>query len=267
MTQGATRDYLLYVPATYHGDQPVPLVFDFHGFGSSAREQIAYGDFRPFADQDGFVVVALDGQGTPKHFTLLGGLGGEPGSGEADDVKVTTDLLDHLEQELCIDPNRVYSAGMSNGGAISSIVACRAPDRFAAVGAVAAEVYLPACSSARPVAIAAFHGTSDPIVPFNGGTVNCCGNAQIGAAPATMQQFADHDGCATAPEETQLSPMVVRRRWTGCQGGAVEFYVIQGGGHTWPGSAFAVAALGATTKEIDASATLWQFFKAHPRPN
>ena len=45
----------------------------------------------------------------------------------------------------------------------------------------------------------------------------------------------------------------------------MTFYAIEGGGHTWPGSAVDVNALGATTREIDASDTIWTFFRAHAR--
>ena len=40
-----------------------PLVFNFHGYGSNASEQMAYGDMRSQADANGFILVhpeALD---------------------------------------------------------------------------------------------------------------------------------------------------------------------------------------------------------------
>jgi polyhydroxybutyrate depolymerase len=42
----------------------------------------------------------------------------------------------------------------------------------------------------------------------------------------------------------------------------VVLYSIIGGGHTWPG-AIPIASLGMTTKQIDASSTIWDFFAAH----
>jgi polyhydroxybutyrate depolymerase len=256
---GIDRTYLLYVPTSYDGTKAVPLVFNFHGHGSSASQQIAYGDFRPLADRDTFVLVAPDGQGSPRHFNLIGAP-----AGEGDDVVFVTELLDDLAKRLCIDTTRVYSTGMSNGGALTSILACRASDRFAAFGPVAAVVWAPACSEARPVAIAAFMGTADPIVPFDGGTVNCCGNPTIGGAPDTMASWAEHDQCTASPDVTTPSSEVEIRRWTGCSTGSeITFFVIKGGGHTWPGAQFKAAQLGPTTTQIDASATLWDFFKAH----
>ena len=208
-------------------------------------------------------MVAPDGQGdgVGRHFNIAGT------AGEADDVAFTLGILDQLESRFCVDARRVYSTGMSDGGAMTSLLACAASNRFAAFGPVAVVFYDPRCGVARSVPIAAFMGTADPIVPFNGGKVNCCGGAVVPAAPGSMAGWAGHDGCAAQPEERKLSPMVTLRQWPGCTPpGEVRFYIIEGGGHTWPGAAIDVSFLGKTTREISASETLWAFFQAHPPP-
>lgn len=251
------------MPPTYDGRRRVPLVLNFHGHGSSASAQQAYAGFAPVADREGFVVVAPDGQGQPRHFTLLGAA-----AGEADDVAFTLALLDHLDTKLCVDPKRVFATGMSNGGALSSVLACRASSRIAAAGAVAAMIFVPPCDDGGPPSpFVGMMGDADPIVPFAGGRVNCCGNPNIPAAADTTQKFADRDGCEPTPVEERPSPSIVHRVWQGCDAGtAVELYVVNGGGHTWPGAAFDLAArgLGATTHELSATETLWTFFAAHP---
>jgi polyhydroxybutyrate depolymerase len=255
--QGGLRTYQLYVPAAYTGRRAVPVVFDFHGFGSNAVEQMVYGNFRPEADHDDFLIVAPDGQvPASRHFNLTGE------KGLQNDVQMVGALLDHIEATFCVDPARVYSTGMSDGGAMTSVLACQMSNRFAAFGAVAVVV---ACGGTRPVPIMGFAGTADPIVPFNGGTVNCCGGGQIAGASPSMTSWAKFDKCATKFTDTQLSSEVTRRTWSGCApGSAAVFYIIKGGGHTWPGS-ISIAGLGPTTKQIDASATIWKFFQAHPR--
>jgi polyhydroxybutyrate depolymerase len=263
---GADRTYLLHVPATYDGTKPVPIVFEFHGHGSSAAQQIVYGDFRPLAEREDFLVVAPDGQGSPRHFTYGAAT---PGGTEADDVAFATALLDHLETELCIDPTRVFATGMSNGGALSSVIACRAPDRFAAVAPVAAFFYFPGCAGAkgRPAPILAMMGTADPVVPYAGGKVNCCGNPTIPAAEDTMAKFAARSDCKEPFVEDRPSPSIRHRRWNGCAAGnAVELYAVEGGGHTWPGSPIKVGRLGGTTDELIATDVIWAFFAAHPLP-
>jgi polyhydroxybutyrate depolymerase len=259
---GMSRTYQQYVPAAYDGTKPVPVVFNFHGYGSNAMQQIVYGDFRPEADRDDFIIIAPDGQDAPggRHFNLTGE------NGLQNDITMVGALLDHIEAQFCVDTQRVFSTGMSDGGAMTSVLACVASDRFAAFGPVAVVLYpQQVCGSSRHVPIAAFSGTSDPIVPFEGGAVHCCGGVSLAAPSDAMGNWATHDGCAPAPTEDRLGTEVRRQSWGGCLDGTdVVFYIIDGGGHTWPGSKFDVGRLGLTTKQIDASETIWDFFKAHP---
>lgn len=258
--EGTERRYVLHLPPQYDGLAPLPVVFDFHGYGSAAGAQLAYSGIVPVADREGFVVVGPEGQGRPPHFTLLGAT-----ATEADDVAFTVALLDDLAARLCLDPTRVYATGMSNGGALSSVLACRASDRFAAAAAVAALVHLPACADAdRPVPFLAMMGTGDPVVPFAGGRVNCCGNPNIPAATDTVAAFARRHGCDASPAIERLGDDVEHRRFEGCAA-AVEFYVIEGGGHTWPGAAVDLGSrgLGPTTRTVDATETIWSFFERH----
>lgn len=259
---GIERRYLLHLPPQYDGTTRLPVVFDFHGHGSSAAAQLVYSGIVPVADREGFVVVAPEGQGRPQHFTLLGAT-----ETEADDVAFTIALLDELEGRLCLDASRVYATGMSNGGALSSVLACRAADRFAATGAVAALIYVPECDDTDRVAsFVAMMGTADPVVPFAGGRVNCCGNPVIPAAPDTVASFARHHGCDPEPSTEAIGDDVELQRFEGCDDGAsVEFYVIEDGGHTWPGSPLDLSSrgLGNTTASLDATETLWAFFDRH----
>ncbi len=254
---GVERRYLLHIPPQYDGAHRVPLVVDIHGHGSSATAQIAYSGIGPVADELGLVVVAPEGQGSTPHFTLLGAT-----STEADDAEFAVALVDDLLARLCVDPARVFAMGMSNGGALSSVLACRGQGRFAAVGAVAAMIYLPACDAQPPpVPIIGIMGTADPVVPFAGGRVSCCGNPSIPAAPDTMASFATRAGCTAQPVEDRVGDDVVRRRWQGCKvAEAVEFVIVEGGGHTWPGASPLGGRLGPTTKTIDATREIVEFF-------
>lgn len=256
--RGVARTYQLYVPRAYRGTTDVPVVFDFHGYGSNALQQMVYGNFMSLAERHNFLIVAPDGQGAARHFNLNGE------KGLQNDITMVSALLDHIESTFCVDTDRVFSTGMSDGGATTSVLACVASNRFAAFGAVAVEIYRAGCGGTRPVSIMAFHGTADPVVPFNGGRVSCCGGAVIGSAPAAMAGWAAHDHCNPAFVDTRLGSQVRRRTWSGCDGSSsVVFYMIDGGGHTWPGS-IPVASLGLTTTQINASDTIWAFFAAHP---
>ena len=248
------------MPRVYDGAAAAPLVFDFHGFGSNAQQQIRYGNFEPLADRHDFLIVAPDGQGAVRHFNLTGE------KGLQSDIAMTLALVKHIESTFCIDTARVYSTGMSDGGAMTSVLACVAPTTFAAFGPVAVQLAPPSCTK-HPVSMVAFHGTADPIVPYAGGTVNCCGGAVLGSTPKAMAAWAAHDHCSSRFTDKKLGTQVSERTWSGCEGGSdVILYSIIGGGHTWPGGT-PIPRLGLTTKQIDASATIWDFFVAHPLAN
>jgi polyhydroxybutyrate depolymerase len=81
-----------------------------------------------------------------------------------------------------------------------------------------------------------------------------------------MAGWAKQDGCGAQAATGAFSQHVKTETWSGCRGGAlVQLYVIDGGGHTWPGASVEVPALGATTREVSATDQIWQFFVAHPK--
>ena len=173
-------------------------MFNFHGFGSNAVQQMTYADFKPQADKYDFLIVAPDGQGSAggRHFSF----GNEKGL--QNDITMVQSLLSRMEATLCVDATRVYSTGMSDGGAMTSLLACLAPKKFAAFAAVAVIIYC-GKKNGPPVALASFQGTADPVVPYNGGAVHCCGGAVLGSKPAAMASWAAHDHCATKPIECE----------------------------------------------------------------
>ncbi len=101
--QGEARTYQLYVPRKYTGTKNVPVVFDFHGFGSNAVQQMVYGNYKPEADRDDFLIVAPDGQDPAnRHFNLTVGEG--PAERRPDGGRAARSHRSHL---LCRSDPRV----------------------------------------------------------------------------------------------------------------------------------------------------------------
>ncbi|MBI2570230.1 MAG: hypothetical protein HYV63_24775 [Candidatus Schekmanbacteria bacterium] len=59
------------------------------------------------------------------------------------EVQLISDLIDVLERAYNIDPRRIYADGLSGGGGMAFVLACRLSDRIAAVGMVVAARTLP----------------------------------------------------------------------------------------------------------------------------
>ncbi len=266
---GLDRTYLLSVPSTYRPGHSSPLVLVFHGAGASARSMARHTGFSALAEREGFIVAYPEGIG---HRWNDGRGYGAP----HDDVGYVRALLDTLGHRLAIDPKRIYATGISNGAMFSYRLACDLSGAFAAIAPVAGampEALVAACMHVAPVSLAAFQGTADPLVPYDGGGV-AARRGQVLSAARSVELWSETAACA-GPPAVELEPdnapsdgMRVRRTaYPGCKDGRdVELYTIEGGGHTWPGGPASGPAVGRVTRDIDATAAIWSFFSKHPKP-
>jgi polyhydroxybutyrate depolymerase len=242
------------------------LVIDYHGFSSNAPEQVALTSMNVVADARGFVVATPDGLGSAWN---AGDCCTELQPPNVDDVAFTKDLLSLLESQYCIDPKRIYAAGMSNGGFFSHRLACAMADTFAAVAPVAGVLGIDpsTCSPSRPVPLLDFHGTADPVVPYDGGpALELLPAITFRSVPATMDFWRTTNGCLAAPVVDYQHGTATCTRWSGCVGGAdVELCTLEGEGHQWPGGV-PVPTLGNSTNDVNATSRMIDFFVAHPMP-
>ena len=259
---GIQRNYILYIPEIYDGDTAVPLILNFHGFGSNAAQQMFYGDFRDIADTEGFLLVHPEGT------TFIGNQFwnvGFPGiSSTIDDVGFTEALIDELATLYAIDLDRVYATGMSNGGFMSFLLACQLSEKIAAVASVTGSMTQDTfddCNAQRPTPVLQIHGTEDDVVLYNGNTLSI-------PIPDVISYWVDHNNCDTTPTTTTLPDIDPSDGSTiehsvyedGDNGVTTEHMKVIGGGHTWPGSVLNTAG---TNQDIDASMEIWLFFSRY----
>lgn len=260
---GLNRSYRLHLPTGYQVKQPQAIILAFHGYSMNVHDMEQYTGLSTLADQEDFIAVypqgSLDSENQPAWAT---GGGSDP---SADDILFVSDLLNHLQATLCIDAQRIYVTGYSNGGGMAGLLACVLAKRIAAFAPVAGAFY-PApggCHPGRSVPILEFHGTADPVVIYTGGSQN-----GWEAIPNWLQEWVMWDGCSSRSTVFMQIADVTGEQWSGCATrGAVVHYRIEGGGHTWPGSKIDVSEEGSTTHTIDADVIMWQFFQAHPLLN
>jgi polyhydroxybutyrate depolymerase len=268
LSGGLTRNYLLHVPSGYQTHSSAALVLNFHGHGSNAMQQERRSGMSLLADQQGFIAVYPQGVVGPDGRT--GWVTGAPERPQVNDVLFVSDLLNHLQSVLCIDPLRIYATGFSNGGGMTNVLACILAGRFAAFAPVSGAYppYSGGCHPVRPVPLLEFHGTADWVVPYNGSM-----SKHYPPILAWLQGWATRDGCTMGPTLFYKQVNVKGLEWTNCRGNAtVVHFRIQGEGHTWPSVTFNVSfntsggSTGTTVKALSASALIWSFFQQHPLP-
>lgn len=258
--QDSVRDYRLYVPASYDGSEPVPLLFNLHGYTSNNIEQEVYGDFRSIADTANFIIVHPNGT-----FDLNGDRwwNSYQVPGAVDDVAFLTHLITVIDEDYNINLNRVYSTGMSNGGFMSFELACSS-SQFTAVASVTGSMTTnrpSTCSPQRTTPAMQIHGTSDNIVPYNG-------SANFAPVEDVVAFWVNHINADPTPTITSLPELDANdptsTEWFVYEGGdqnaTVEHFKVTNGGHTWPGATFNA---GTTSQDFDASVEIWRFFSQY----
>ena len=186
------REYILYIPNSYDGQEPFPLVLNLHGYTSNGGEQMIYSNLFEAADTANFLIVHPTGtlNTINEEFWNSGEIF------EVDDIGFLSQLIDYLVLNYNIDSNRVYSTGFSNGGFMSYTLACELSDKIAAIasvtGSMTPETYS-SCSPNHPTPILQIHGLRDAVVPYNG-------LSYIESIPKVMQYWSEYNSCDLEPE-------------------------------------------------------------------
>lgn len=253
---GIDRRYVLRLPEGYEKRSDWPLVVAYHGRGSTGGEIEGYSELSTLPAVVAYPEGAV-GTGSRYRKAWQGAPYEAPG---VDDVAFTSELLDRLQADLCVDPDRTYATGKSNGGGLVALLACRLPDRFAAVAPVAPALYpgtREGCDDAPPVPVLEVHGVADATIPYAGDA-----DRGLPAIDGWVREQAERGGCTDA-RTTRRGTDVTVTRWTGCApGAAVEHVAVTGGGHVWPG-ADVYSGGGLVTHTIETSDVVWEFFSRH----
>jgi polyhydroxybutyrate depolymerase len=166
---------------------------------------------------------------------------------------------------------------MSNGAIFSHYLALKLADRIAAIAPVAGGIATEVAADfhpAAPVSVLMINGRDDPLVPYAGGAVAKT-HGRIVSTERALQLWLDADDLRGEPRARTVAAnktgncKELWQIWSGGRGGsAVTLIALAGGGHTWPGGKPYMPAIvvGAVCPELDATRTIWEFFKQHPKP-
>lgn len=251
---GLTRQYLEYVPSSYTGSQPVPLVICLHGLGDNMTNFSGIG-MHLLADSAQFITLYPQAVASPYGTAWNSGASiyGITLNGTIDDVGFIGALIDSTAALYNIDPAKVYVCGFSMGGFMANRLACQLGTRIAATASVAGTIGTSCnCNPFRPIPVAHFHGTADSTVYYTG---NLYGND----AEALVDYWVQFDGADAVPVHTALPDVALDgmtvdlyKYLNGNQGSEVYFYKVNNASHTW---------LMPIANDISYTIEIWNFFK------
>lgn len=251
---GMPRSYYLYAPEDFQGRTPLPVVMVFHGLNQEGSYLASTTGFNDLADTEGFLAVYPNGSGGSEGLSWNAGpCCGFASDHQVDEPAFVRGILADLEQWTAIDSRRIYAAGFSNGGGLAYRLGCEMADTLAAIAPVGgAFLYeYERCQPSRPISLLDLHGSADQVVPFAGG------GSGVNAFPPVEEVlafWAEFNRCGEGPLSEQ-GEAAAHMYYTDCaEGTAVEAYLIQNIGHSWPAKAV-----------WPASQTIWEFFAAHPK--
>jgi len=228
------REYVLSVPTNYDNSKPYKLVIAYHW--RDGNDDAVYGNgyyhLLPLAN-DSAIFVAPNGQQNGANCALPSGCGW-PNPNNSD-LQLTDAIVAQIEDNFCVDTNRIFATGWSAGASMAFKTACERPLAGVANGYVrGVAVYSGAqvsgtCTPSKPVAYYASHGTQDSVLQYANGV-------------ALAQAFAGANGCTwTTPTKVTSGPHVCTNL-VGCPTGyPVEFCSFNGdhtpdpsdGGASW----------------------------------
>jgi len=260
LVDGMKRSFVTYVPVT-NKPESMPVIISLHGGFASPKGMFHLADFRPIADREKFIVVCPASKRIWHDGADIRGI---------DDVKFIDQLITYIINTYHADASRVYVTGISNGGFMTSRLACQLHKRIAAIAVVAASLDVnEGYDLTAPMPVIYMHGTKDGIVSYKGGKMF---GRQIYSQEEVLKKWVVINNCnakpviTNIPDEAHDGTIIVKEEYDNPSNNLkVIGYTINNGGHTWPGGwQYAPKFIvGKTTKNLNACQTIWDFFKEY----
>ncbi len=233
---GRLRTYLLYVPPGDTSKHRLPLVLVYHGAYDTAENIAGETGLLSYAEQHHNMIVAFL-QGYEDSWN--DDAGNPPAEADhVNDVAFTEAVLNRVESSHYVDMHRVAATGISNGAILAELLGCRAAAYLTLTVPVEGQMspaISSSCRPSKPIFVYEIHATSDPTIPYDGGTFGGYGGpVTVLSAHASAARWAQVDKCKARPS-TRRSTTNIFTTYTHCKSGVtVTLQSIQGGSHDWP---------------------------------
>ena len=275
---GYERHYLVYVP---EGIKPnAPLVLVFHGYTGTARQTMAYSGMNELADKYEFLVAYPQGTEDAEGFPFFNVEYSMHMDNDVDDILYTRLLVSEIASAYELNPDAIFATGMSNGGDMSYLLACKASDLVSAIAPVAGTMmnsWAEDCEPGARMPVLAIHGTHDGITRFNGDPEDKDGWGKYLGQEDIIDYWVGHNelenySSLSLPDIDPDDDSRVRltEYWSEEHQVRVLFYIVENGGYDWPGMRytwwnplyyFSRYQMGfGQTRDIDSSELIGEFF-------
>jgi polyhydroxybutyrate depolymerase len=255
---GLERTYLLHLPPASTRLQPTPIVIAFHGWPMTAEGLAQISHLSATADAHGFAVVFPQGYGNS--WSVPGGQPTPAHVAGIDDVAFARTLLDSLGPKNQLETSKAVATGISNGGHLAESLGCGLADHllgFVPVAAILRGDNGSKCVPSHPLSVLEIVGSDDQPAPTFTDTLTFW--ARVDKCPGQVVT-------GSLPDVAHDNTTVTTASYTGCRSGTeVTGYLVNGGGHAWPGGTplGSTDEFGITSRQFDASELIWTFFERH----
>jgi poly(3-hydroxybutyrate) depolymerase len=226
------RRYILNVPTNYDNNKPYKLIIAFHQLDGNDKQMYANGYYHLLnLSGNNAIFVAPNGQKNGSPCTTTGNGDGGCGwpNGSNSDIALADAMVKQVEDNFCVDTNRIFATGWSYGASMSYKTGCErplgggtatAPGFIRAIAIYSGAQLSGNCTPSRPVAFYGSHGDNDSVLNYDGGVT-------------LARNFATANGCTWAtPTKVANGSAHVCTNVSGCMTGYPVQFCSFDGDHT-----------------------------------
>ena len=264
------RRFYLYVPNNYSANNPIPVLFNFHGGGGDPVTYMNYtSDMRGLAEENNFILVYPEATTDPSTGSISW-IDKATNGAPRDETNFIDAIINLISRDYSVDSDRIYACGYSEGGIFSYELACRLNNKIAGIASVSGSMLsesersnlgFSSCSPQHPTAIMLIPGTDDTNAHslYQG----CCLGWNLDSYYLSANEITEYwtnfnstDNNPSVSDVTNTNTSdgstIQRKIWSNGDGGVeVQELKVIGGAHDWPGTS--------GNMDIDANNEIWQF--------